>query len=233
MESHEMIRIDKYLSDCGFGTRKEIEKMLKREEVLVDGKRITSHSFKFDENATVLVNGEQVQYQRYIYIMLNKPAGYISATEGNDPTVLDLIQEPFKNLFPCGRLDKDTEGLLLITNDGPLAHNLLSPKKHVEKEYLVVVDYELTDEQLQLFEKGMQLDDFVCQPAKIWKSDDKKYHIVIREGKFHQIKRMFEAVGSHVLYLKRLRMKNLILDETLELGSYRFLNEDEIKDLKG
>ena len=232
MESNGMIRLDKYLSDCGLGTRKEVKKLIKEEYVTVNDERIVSPSYLLNEDAKVCINNEELTYHKYIYIMLNKPSGYISATESSEENVLDLIQEYYKGLYPVGRLDKDTEGLLLITNDGPLGHHLLSPKKHVEKEYIVQVEHELTDKDIKRFEEGIQSGETVFQPAKVFKSNVKEYHVIIQEGKFHQIKRMFQMVENEVLYLKRIRMKNLILDENLELGQYRFLTPEEIEDLK-
>lgn len=227
-----MMRLDKYLSDCGFGTRKEIKKIIKNEEVLVNGVRILSPSTLIQETDEVIVNNEVIHYQEFIYIILNKPGGYISATEGNEPNVLDLIQEYYKGLFPVGRLDKDTEGLLLITNDGQLAHQLLSPKKHVEKEYIAKVDDALTEEEIERFKNGLEIDGYKCQDADIFLSNPFEYHVIIHEGKFHQIKRMFKALDKNVLYLKRIRMKNLLLDDSLEVGQYRYLTEEEIEDLK-
>ena len=228
------MRIDKYLADQGMGTRNEIKKALKEGLVSVNGEIITKAGTHVSEDDTVMWDGMEISYQKYVYFMLNKPAGYISATSGTVPIVMDLIAEPYKDMFPCGRLDKDTEGLLLITNDGPLAHDLLSPKKHVEKEYYVETENSIRQEDLDLFAKGIMIDNNeTCKPAKGTLISEISCYLVITEGKFHEIKRMFEATGNKVTYLKRLRMKNLILDEALDLGEYRPLTEEEIQDLKG
>ena len=163
--------------------------------------------------------------------MLKKPAGYISATKGNVPTVMDLIPQ-YKGMFPCGRLDKDTEGLLLMTNDGPLAHHLLSPHHHVEKEYYVEHKLPLTDEDIYSIETGITFQSVTYRPARYEKISDTSCHLTIREGKYHEIKMIFESLGDKVVYLKRLRMKNLRLDETLKPGQYRPLTDQEIEDLK-
>ena len=228
------MRIDKYLADQGMGTRNEIKKALKEGLVRVNGEIITKAGTHVSEDDTVMWDGMEISYQKYVYFMLNKPAGYISATSGTVPIVMDLITEPYKDMFPCGRLDKDTEGLLLITNDGPLAHDLLSPKKHVEKEYYVETEKSIRQEDLDLFAKGIMIDNNeTCKPAKGTLINETSCYLVITEGKFHEIKRMFEATGNKVTYLTRLRMKNLILDEALDLGEYRPLTEEEILDLKG
>ncbi|MBR2825267.1 MAG: rRNA pseudouridine synthase [Solobacterium sp.] len=226
------MRLDKYLSDCGLGTRKEVKKLIREGIVKVNGEVIVTSSFVFDETSEVSVEDEIIPYQKYVYIMLHKPAGYISATESREANVLDLIEEYYKGLYPVGRLDKDTEGLLLITNDGPLGHQLLSPKKHVEKEYIVQVNHPLSEMDLKQFADGIQWKDESFLPAKVFQSDTTEYHVIIQEGKFHQIKRMFQALDNEVVYLKRIRMKNLILDDSLEIGQYRFLTDEEIEDLK-
>lgn len=226
-----MMRLDKYLADAGFGTRKETKNLIKKKKVMVNDQLITKDDFKVDENKDrVSVEGILVEYHQFHYFMLNKPQGVISATEdGKHKTVLNCLQEPFKDLFPVGRLDIDTEGLLLITNDGALAHELLSPKKHVEKCYYLTIKEPLTQEHIEQIEKGIEIDQQeVCKPARIELIDDYHALLWITEGKFHQVKRMMQACQSEVLYLKRLTMGPLKLDENLKLGEYRRLTEEEI-----
>ncbi|MGM9985739.1 MAG: pseudouridine synthase [Bacillaceae bacterium] len=234
------MRIDKLLANMGFGTRKEVKKILKAGIVKVDGKSVKDAKQHVNtEVQEVTVNGEVVEYREFIYLMMNKPQDVISATEDSvHETVIDLLEEEdfIFEPFPVGRLDKDTEGLLLITNDGALAHQLLSPKKHVPKKYYAIIDGVVTEADVQAFEKGVILDDgYETKPGylTILKSDEQsEIELVITEGKFHQVKRMFEAVGKTVTYLKRLEMGPLKLDETLELGEYRELTDEEIDLLK-
>lgn len=227
------MRLDKMLSNMGYGTRSEIKKAIKANRITVNNKIINKSDFNVDEfDDVVMFDGEIVHYEKYTYFMMNKPAGVISATEGNQETVLDLIYEPIKGLFPVGRLDKDTEGLLLITNNGLLAHELLSPKKHVEKEYEVHLRDDIKDNYKIKLAKGITIDGGeICRPAKLIKISDKICHLIIHEGKFHEIKRMFMALDNEVTYLKRIRMKNLILDDDLKEGEYRYLSQNEIDDL--
>lgn len=223
------MRLDKFLCDAGFGTRNEVKKLIKKEVVLVNGELVKKPELKIDEvNDVISLNGEVITYKANAYYMLNKPSGYISSTSDNHATVMDLIYENDKDLFPCGRLDKDTEGLLLITNDGDLAHKLLSPKNGIEKEYYVESKLPLSEEMIKQIESGV--DDY--RPAKIINQKDNSCHIVVTEGKFHEIKEIFLAVGNEVQYLKRLRMHNLVLDENLVSGEYRELSEKEIEELK-
>lgn len=234
------MRLDKLLSNMGYGSRKDVKKLLKMKAVSIDGiitKDVSLHVDPEKQNVTVL--GERVHYQEFIYLMMNKPAGVISATEDlYDQTVIDLL-DPFHahfNPFPVGRLDKDTEGFLLITNDGVLAHNLLSPKKHVPKVYYAKIEGRVTEEDIEAFNQGVILDDgYLTKPGKliILKSGQvSEIELMISEGKFHQVKRMFEAVGKKVTYLKRLSMGNLQLDQNLSLGEYRELSPDEIEKIK-
>jgi 16S rRNA pseudouridine516 synthase len=233
------MRIDKMLSNLGFGSRKEVKKLLKDGAVQVNHKTIKDSGHHVDsEKDTVIVHGEEVQYREFIYLMMNKPPGVISATEDNrDQTVIDLLEleDSVLDPFPVGRLDKDTEGLLLITNDGQLAHKLLSPKKHVPKTYFAVIDGEVTEEDIHAFKEGVVLDDgYETKPGdlKILKSGIRSdIELTITEGKFHQVKRMFQAVGKRVVYLQRLTMGPLALDESLELGEYRELTEEEVEAL--
>lgn len=227
------MRLDKMLANMGYGTRNEIKKAARAGRIQVNGVVVKKTDTSIEEGVDIVtLDGEEVFYEKYTYFMLNKPAGVISATEGNQETVLDLIYEPIKGLFPVGRLDKDTEGLLLITNNGPLAHDLLSPKKHVEKEYEVHLKNKIQENYAQKLAEGIVIDGGErCKPAIFIPTGDTICHLIITEGKFHEVKRMFEALGNEVIYLKRLRMKNLVLDENLKPGEYRYLSEEEIADL--
>lgn len=228
------MRLDKILCDAGFGTRSEVKKLVKTKVVTVNDEIVSKADTKIDEeNDVIKVNDEVVNYQKFVYYMLYKPAGYISATEGNVPLVVDLVPNYMKGLYPVGRLDKDTEGLLLITNDGMLGHNLLAPKKHVDKEYYVECRDKITEETVKMFESGMTLNDgTVFAKAECTNVTDYSCHLILHEGKYHEIKRMFEACGNLVTYLKRIRMKNLVLDETLDKGEYRELTVEELEDLR-
>jgi 16S rRNA pseudouridine516 synthase len=231
------VRIDKMLSNLGYGSRKEVKKLFKDGAVQVNDKVVKDPGHHVDtEKDKVLVHDEEIHYREFIYLMMNKPPGVISATEDvRDETVIDLLEmeDTIFEPFPVGRLDKDTEGLLLLTNDGQLAHRLLSPKKHVPKTYFAVIDGEVTAEDAQAFKEGVVLDDgYETKPAElnILKSGIRSdIELTITEGKFHQVKRMFQAVGKRVVYLKRLSMGPLKLDETLELGEYRELTDEELQ----
>lgn len=231
-----MIRLDKFLCEMEIGTRSQVKDMVKKGMISVDGEVIKKADFKFDETAAkVCVNGKELSYQKFYYYMLNKPQGVVSATADNhDRTVLDLLKDaPGKDLFPVGRLDKDTEGLLLITNDGELSHNLLSPKKHVDKTYLVETKEPVVKDMILKLEQGVDIgEEKLTLPAKVNKLEDKKIELTITEGKFHQVKRMLKAVDNEVVYLKRLSMGSLKLDTELALGEYRSLTDDEITALK-
>ncbi len=253
-----MIRLDKYLADMQVGTRSQVKEHIRKRKVTVDGEIVTSPDYKFDEKSSeVCFDGARVGYVEYEYYMLNKPAGVLSATmDKKVMTVVDLIASARKDLFPVGRLDKDTEGLLLITNDGQLAHELLSPKKHVGKTYLAHIIGQLPNNAIELFQEGLKVDEeFTAMPAQLCvlgiPDSDKEYsgkafvdekrslgeqvttvYITIKEGKFHQVKRMFQAVGCEVIYLKRLQMGPIILDERLLPGEYRLLSEAELNCLK-
>lgn len=234
-------RLDKILTHIGLGSRSEMKKAVKNKEITVNGKVATDSGMQVNPDEDVIVfNGEQVRYREFIYLMMNKPAGFVSATEDRrDRTVIELLapdQAAF-DPFPVGRLDKDTEGLLLLTNNGQLAHQLLSPKKHVPKTYYAEVAGHVTEEDGAAFERGVTLDDgYVTLPAqlRILSSEEgpggfrSRVELTITEGKFHQVKRMFEAVGKKVTYLKRLSMGSLRLDERLELGQVRELTEEEL-----
>lgn len=213
--------------------------MIKSGYVEIDDKIIKNPSVKINtDESKVFVRGKQVEYRKYTYIMLNKPAGIVSSTDSRDTNVIDILGGRLKNinLFPAGRLDKDTEGFILLTNDGKMAHNILSPKKHVEKEYYVELDGELSENGRISIEKGIVLEDgSQCLDSRIEMISNEielcKLKIFIREGKFHQIKRMFEMVGREVTYLKRLSIGDIQLDSNLEKGEYRELSSDELDKL--
>lgn len=246
------MRLDKYLADMGLGTRSELKKEIKSGRVTIDGRSVKDPGYKVSADSRVELNGRPVVYEEYVYYMLNKPAGVISASEDSRAeTVIDLIGErKRKDLFPAGRLDKDTEGLLLITNDGALAHDLLSPKHHVDKTYFVRVLEDVTEEDEAAFREGLVLPDGLeCMPAELEitgrfraadldpSADDPdapvtELLITIHEGKFHQIKRMFSAIGCEVIFLKRLTMGTLSLDPDLGPGEYRRLTDAEVRSLK-
>lgn len=234
------MRLDKLLANMGYGTRKEVKQLLKQKGVTVDGEVVKDSSMHVGpDKQEVSVFGERVEYMEFIYLMMHKPPGVISATEDNvDQTVIDLLDplaQHFKP-FPVGRLDKDTEGLLLITNDGQLAHNLLSPKKHVPKTYYAKIDGIVTNADIEAFKQGVELDDgYVTKPGElviISSGPMSEIELTIQEGKFHQVKRMFESVGKKVTYLKRLSMGSLKLDELLAPGDYRELTQEELEGLK-
>ncbi|MFG6121221.1 MULTISPECIES: pseudouridine synthase [Thalassobacillus] len=234
------MRIDKLLSHMGYGTRKEVKALLKSGNVRVNESSVNSPKTHVDpEKDQVTVYGEMVEYREFIYLMMNKPDGLVSATEDAvEETVIEILQpedlifEP----FPVGRLDKDTEGLLLITNDGQLAHRLTSPKKDVGKTYYAVIDGEVTDADREKFKKGVTLDDgYVTKPGQLQilvTGAVSEIELTITEGKYHQVKRMFEAVGKRVTYLKRISMGTLQLDEDLAPGEYRELSDEEVAYLK-
>jgi 16S rRNA pseudouridine516 synthase len=234
------MRIDKLLANLGYGSRKEVKKLLKDGAVTINNVIVKDAKEHVDPDKDIVtLNGETIEYKEFIYLMMNKPAGVLSATEDYaGETVIDLleIEDQVYEPFPVGRLDKDTEGLLLITNDGQLAHRLLSPKKHVPKTYFAVIDGEVTDRDVAAFQYGVTLDDgYETKPGelKILKSGIRSdIELTITEGKFHQVKRMFEAVGKRVVYLQRISMGPLVLDETLELGEYRELTDEEGKMLQ-
>lgn len=237
------MRIDRLLSESNICSRSEAKQYIKKGRVSVDGIIIKDPSCHVDESASVVtVDGKAVFYEKYHYYMLNKPAGCVSATkDGLSDTVVEILKdENIKGLFPVGRLDKDTEGLLLITDDGALAHKLTSPKHHVEKVYYVETDLALSKESMQLMESGVDIgDEKITLPAKVTKCDiiphgdemlrgSYAYQLTITEGRFHQVKRMFEACDSRVIYLKRLKIGGLILDESLREGKYRRLTKEEL-----
>lgn len=230
-----LLRIDKYLADMGVGTRTEIKNYIKKKMVMINNTIVTNPAIKADtDNDIVTFKNNEIPYVTFEYYILNKPAGVLSASSDKKAlTVVDMIKSKRKDLFPVGRLDKDTEGLLLITNDGALSHELLSPKKHVDKKYYVQVNGKLLQEHISLMEKGFQVDDdLYALPALLEIIDEQHAYITIHEGKFHQIKRMMQAIGCEVTYLKRISMGNLVLPEELECGSYRALTDSELKGIK-
>ena len=228
------MRLDKMLTSMGIGTRSEIRRACRDKRIEVNDTIIRDPSIQIDpEQDVVRVDDEVIPFTRYVYFMLNKPAGTISSTSDSRTTVLDLIDSGVRGLYPVGRLDLDTEGLLLITNDGPLGHQLLSPKHHVEKEYVVQLRDPLEESRLEPIRRGIRLNkEETCLPAEVNITGERECHIILKEGKFHEIKRMFQAIGNEVVYLKRIRMKHLLLDESLKPGEYRSLTEAEVADLK-
>lgn len=233
------IRLDKFLADMGRGTRSQIREMAKKGRIFINGQPVKKTDLKVDpERDAVAVDGQPVAYVTHEYYMLHKPAGVVTATEDNlHRTVMDLLKTARKDLFPVGRLDIDTEGLLLITNDGELAHQLLSPKKHVDKVYFARVAGALPEDAAQRMAEGMTLRDGTpVLPAELaidgTDGDETLVRLTIREGKFHQVKRMFEALGCRVTYLKRLSMGPLALDPELPCGAARPLTEQEIQAVK-
>ena len=233
------MRLDKFISATTTLSRAEAKKIIKK-GILINDILVKSPDYKIDEiNDQVIVNGNRLFYQKYVYIMMNKPQNVISATEDAiDKTVVDLLEEKDRiyKVFPVGRLDKDTEGLMLLTNDGELAHKLISPKKDVEKKYYVEVSGELKEEHLELVKDGLVIDEgYKCKSAQLEILESSKVksiaNIYITEGKFHQVKRMMKALGTTVTYLKRLSIGTLELDKTLKLGEYRYLTDEEIKNL--
>ena len=231
------MRLDKFLCDTAGLTRTEAKNAVKKGQIAVNGQVQKAADFKVKENEdTVTFQGKLLSYAAFHYYMLHKPAGVITATEDKkEGTVMDILkEEKVKNLFPVGRLDKDTEGLLLITDDGELAHNLLSPKKHVDKEYLVKVRDSISEEDCKKLAEGVDIgDEKPTAPAKVERVAENEILLTIREGRFHQGKRRLQAVGNEVVYLKRLSMGSLRLPKDLEKGAYRPLSEEEIYKIKG
>ncbi|MBQ8402199.1 MAG: rRNA pseudouridine synthase [Clostridia bacterium] len=227
------MRLDKFISESGVFSRSEAGKAIRSGRIAVDGTIRRDPSGHIAETAFVTCDGKPIRWSKYQYIMLHKPAGYVSATEDRGRTVMDLVPPACGRLgmFPCGRLDIDTTGLLLITNDGPGAHNWLSPKHHVTKTYRFTCALPLTKEARMRMEGGLELGDFTSQPARVVMEDPQTGEITIMEGKFHQIKRMFAAVGNEITSLKRVQFGPLLLDETLEPGQWRYLTDEEIRAL--
>lgn len=233
-----MMRLDRFLAINQYGTRQDVKKIIRAGRTAVDGQVVKNPEYKLEEDsAKVTVDGNFVNYEKYHYIMLYKPAGCVSTTyEKGERSVLSYINETYAgDLFPVGRLDKDTQGLLLLTNDGALSHRLLSPSKHVEKRYYVELEREVPKEAAEKFREGIDIgDEDKTMPAVLeFTSYPNHVYVTLHEGRYHQIKRMFEALDNRVSYLKRISMKELALDETLKPGEYRKLTEEEIISLKG
>ncbi len=229
-------RVDKLIVSQGQYSRSEVKALVSRRRVLVDGVAIRSSSEKVDpETARIVVNGAELVFKRNVYLMLHKPQGYVSATEDkSQATVLELVPEQFRGreLFPAGRLDKDTTGLMIITDDGAMAHRILSPKKHVQKVYLVEIDVPMSPEMVSGFAAGVELSDGMCQEAKLEITGSYTGIVTLREGRYHQIKRMFGCFGGKVVRLHRLAMGNLFLPDDLPEGECRELTEDELQKLQ-
>lgn len=230
------MRLDKFLCEVNMGTRSQVKTYLKQGLVTVNGETVKKPEIHVDENKDVVTcMGKELSYAKYVYYMLNKPKDVVSATRDNTcQTVTELLADTgYKELFPVGRLDKDTEGLLLMTNDGELAHQLLSPRKHVSKVYYAELEKPLSAEDIEKLEKGVDIgEEKLTRPAKVEAVSEKAINLTITEGKFHQVKRMLQAVDNKVLYLRRIAMGSLCLDETLALGAYRELTDEEIAGLK-
>ncbi len=231
------MRIDKFVSEQAGVSRSDAKAMIKRAQITVNGAPVRSADMKIDpDKDRVVVCGREVSYRKYMYIMLNKPDGVVCATrDGLSETVLELLPEEFrrKGLFPAGRLDKDTEGFVFITDDGALAHKMLSPKNHVEKEYIVTLEQPSEERYIGIFASGMTIDGGEeCLPAKLTLTDDAHVvRLVLHEGKFHQVKRMMQAVGNKVVRLKRVRMGGIELDEALKSGECREITAEELESL--
>ncbi len=229
------MRLDNFLNKALSVSRSEASKIIKDKKIIVNDKIVTKKDTYIDEQKDIIkYNGEIITYKEFIYIMLNKPKGYLSATkDGKEKTVIDLIDIK-RDIFPVGRLDKDTEGLLLLTNNGKYAHYLTSPNHHVEKKYYVELEKDIKPEDIILFCEGLEIRDgkdelYMTKPAKLDSITNNSCYVYITEGKFHQIKRMFEKLDNKVTYLKRVKFGEIELDETLKLGQYRELTEEEIK----
>ena len=227
-----MERIDKIISEQTHYSRKEIKKLISQGTVYVNNEQVKKPETKYDENnITIKINGKEIQIKKHIYLLLNKPEGYVSTTDTRtEKTVLDLISDKYKNreLFPAGRLDKDTTGLMLITDDGQLAHNILSPKKHVKKIYEVTIDISLTEEMVKGFKEGIKLNDGECKSAILEITSEYTAKVTLVEGRYHQIKRMFGCFGAKVIKLHRISMGNLELPKDLEKGKFREATDDEL-----
>ena len=238
----ETLRLDRYISECGVLSRKQAVPAIKAGRVSVNGEVIDTPGFKINEADEVTLDGNRLNYSKYAYYMLNKPQGCVSAVKDklSDTVIAYLKGVRTEGLFPIGRLDKDTEGLLLITNDGQLCHDLISPRKHVEKTYYVVADREIPAGAFEDFEKGVDIgDDKLCLPARLERTDNTDgpegfaYMLTLTEGRFHQVKRMFYAYESKVTYLKRICVGGVKLDEELAPGDFRRLTDEELSMLKG
>ena len=226
------MRIDKYISGCGYASRKDVKKLIKQGLVFIDGEVCKKPEEQTDENSIVEVDGERLIYREFVYLMLNKPQGCVSAVyDKNYPVVTKFVPEEYEHfeVYPVGRLDIDTEGLLILTNDGQFAHEMTSPKKDVYKRYFAVLDKPMEEKDVEIFAGGMEFKEFTAKSAKLEITENpNEVYIEIAEGKFHQVKRMCERVGKTVTYLKRVAIGNLKLDKSLEKGEVRELTKDEL-----
>ena len=225
------MRLDKFLSDSTDMSRKDIKQLIRKKAVTVNGEIITKPEMQVEENDAVTVNGQAVLYRRFVYLLLNKPSGYVSATEDKKyPVVTDLVPEEYRHfdVFPAGRLDIDTEGLLILTNDGEFVHDITSPKKNVYKRYFARLDKPAEDADISVFQGGMEFKEFTAKPAKLEICADAEAYVEISEGKFHQVKRMFERVGKTVVYLKRVSIGGLKLPEDLASGEVKEIGYEEL-----
>ncbi len=229
------MRIDRYISGCGYASRSDAKDLIKRGIVVADGRVCTKPDDQVKEDSVVQIDGTTLFYRKYVYLMLNKPKGYVSAvTDRHYPPVTELVGDEYKpfNVYPVGRLDRDTEGLLLLTNDGQFAHAVMSPHKNVRKRYFARVDLPMTREDVETFASGMEFKEFTAQPALLEITDDpREVYVEIAEGKYHQVKRMTARCGKSVNYLKRVAVGAVTLDENLALGEIRELTLDEIASL--
>jgi len=225
------MRLDQYLSYTLSLSRSDAKEICRKKRVKVNESIIIDSSFKVNDNDKVYFDEQDLHYQKFIYIMMNKPKGYLSATFDNiDPVVLDLIDGYEKyNLFPIGRLDKDTTGLLIISNDGSLSHVLTSPSKHINKTYVATTIKDLAREDIEKVKNGIMMDDKMTNPITINKLDNKEYEVIISDGKYHEVKRIFEYLDNKVIELKRIGIGNLLLDNSLKEGEYKLLDEEDIK----
>lgn len=230
------MRLDKFLSSTGYATRSEGTKAVKNGRVTVNGEVAKKGDMNINpEKDVVVFNGERIIYSEFTYILLNKPEGYVSATDDpKERTVLELLPERLQHLglFPCGRLDKNTVGLIILMNNGPLSHKVLSPKRHVEKEYSFRCKFPLSEDDVAVLEGGVDIGGYVTAPCSVIKTGDKEGRIILTEGKYHQIKLMLAAVHNQITYLERVRFHTISLPEDLERGQWRYLTEDEIKELE-
>lgn len=227
------MRIDKYISNCGYASRKDVKKLIKNGVVTINGTVCKKAEQQVDENSEVCVEGNKLVYREFVYLMLNKPQGYISAVyDKKYPVVTDLVDEEYVHfeVFPVGRLDIDTEGLLILSNDGQFAHEMTSPKKNIYKRYFARLDKPMEEKDIEIFAGGMEFKEFTAKPAKLEITDNpEEVYIEIAEGKFHQVKRMCERVGKRVVYLKRVAIGGLTLDETLKIGQIKELTKEDLE----
>ena len=226
------MRIDKYISGCGYASRKDVKKLIKQGLVFIDGEVCKKPEEQTDEDSIVEVDGERLIYREFVFLMLNKPQGCVSAVyDKKYPVVTEFVPEEYAHfeVYPVGRLDIDTEGLLILTNDGQFAHEMTSPKKDVYKRYFAVLDKPMEEKDVEIFAGGMEFKEFTAKSAKLEITENpNEVYIEIAEGKFHQVKRMCERVGKTVTYLKRVAIGNLKLDKSLEKGEVRELTKDEL-----